>query len=455
MIRLVVTLQILIFLTACSTQAATLNWTLSEATANALSNSPTHQASVLEERAISRQVTSQKSYLFPTLSLDGSARWVSEVPSLSLGPPGSPPLTFGDHRSHSIGVGITWQIWDWGAALQAYRSVRDLQRSKAAAVSATRRQTILQVRLCYFAVQAALEQSRLIADSLKLAQAQHRDITRRHQAGVASRSDELSARQEVLSWKRRYRASRGDLAVSIRDLVAAMGLPHDPSLVLPMDSKTASDPPSDVETPGAIVSLDAIDSVSRDLQTRALHPPDPSLPQAVVLDALAESARRQAKAYGASQLPRIQVQARASYDYPNGPVLEDIQQNMVGAQVSMPLFDWGRTRASASASRETAAAHEARRDAALADAQRDWHKARDTLLSLEDQSQLDREVVANARELASLIYASYRSGRASLLEVQSVNLGSLQAQVQSARTQVQILVQRSLLIALSKEETND
>jgi len=58
---------------------------------------------------------------------------------------------------------------------------------------------------------------------------------------------------------------------------------------------------------------------------------------------------------------------------------------------------------------------------------------------------------AEAEELAGLVYESYKAGRSTFIEVQSANLRELEAKVQSAKTDVQILIQLAVLSSLSKE----
>jgi outer membrane protein TolC len=133
-------------------------------------------------------------------------------------------------------------------------------------------------------------------------------------------------------------------------------------------------------------------------------------------------------------------------------VLETIQQNTVGISASMPLFDWGRTNSQVKAARDQAASYEKKRDQAVLDLTRDWRKAVDLLASLQDQQAFNRRSVEESKELVSLVYESYKNGRSSFLEVQSANFRAQQAAVLSARTDVQVLIQRALLSAFSKED---
>ena len=82
---------------------------------------------------------------------------------------------------------------------------------------------------------------------------------------------------------------------------------------------------------------------------------------------------------------------------------------------------------------------------------RDWLKARDSLLSLRAQRELDAVSVRESGELARLTYESYRAGRSTLIEVQSANLRQMEAAVLAARTNAQILLQLAVLRDLSEE----
>jgi outer membrane protein TolC len=119
---------------------------------------------------------------------------------------------------------------------------------------------------------------------------------------------------------------------------------------------------------------------------------------------------------------------------------------------SLPLFEgFRRVRAEAD-QREQSKAWEARRDNAAADYLRDWHKALDALAGLRVQRATNRRAAEEAGELARLTYAAYTTGQARLIEVQTANLGELQARVQETRTKAEMLVQLALIRSLSKEE---
>jgi outer membrane protein TolC len=153
-----------------------------------------------------------------------------------------------------------------------------------------------------------------------------------------------------------------------------------------------------------------------------------------------------------SLFPKLQLQAKAGWDYPNGPVLERIQQNTVSASLTMPLFEFWRTRHEAAEKSSLALSMQARMEQTEKDLQRDLYKIRDQLLALKSERDTLTNICDETTQLARLIYSAYQNGRSSFLEVQSANLKALDARVQVARNEVQILVQQAQLKSLISED---
>jgi len=306
--------------------------------------------------------------------------------------------------------------------------------------------------LAYFQAQLASEQVRLLGDSFKLAVSQYQDIEKRRQAGTSSRTDSLSAHQEVLARKRLLRQARTDLAVSLRELFALTGQDPGCDLSLPLDGGMTQPLPDGIEPASVLVSLDAPSASQRLLASATAHPPGESHPSVRAFGSLAESAQRAARSARAGLWPRVLFSARTSLDYPNGPRLESFNQNMVGVAASVALFEAGRTRRDAAQLDSQARAGDWRKEAVKQDLMRDWLKAQDQLLGLNSQQEINRQAVAEAGELAKLIYDSYRGGRSTFIEVETANLRELEARVQSAKTDSQILMQLAVLASLSEKE---
>ena len=432
-----------------SAEIPVLRIKLRSAEGDAEKNSPLLQAAGFDAESASSRREGRLGGLFPKLTFDAGWKYLSEVPALSLA--GGRNMTLGDNNNYSLGPSLTWTLWDKGALRGAWQAADAAAAAKSWEYKAALKNIRLKTRLAYFQAQLALEQVRLLGDSLKLAQSQYKDIEKRRQAGASSRMDSLAAHQEALRRMSQFRQSRAELAGSLRELFALTGDEPSADLSNPLSSDTADSLPDEKKTPSALISLDPLEDSMRGLARAELSKIDENHPALSALSSMAQSARITAQSISAGRWPKVILSGRSSLDYPNGPVLESFHQNMAGISASFPLFESGRTASEARDLNSHAMSADSRREAVLRDLKRDRLKAGDQLLSLKTQREINRRASAEAEELAGLVYESYKAGRSTFIEVQSANLRELEAKVQSAKTDVQILIQLAVLSSLSKE----
>lgn len=425
-----------------------LRLTMAEAEAAGREHSPALKAAAEEGLGAGDAADARFAALLPRLTLDGSYRYQTEVPSLALAP-GQPSRPFGDHRATSIGPTVTWTLWDQGSLLKTWRA----QKARAATAEASSRlagrQATLGARLAYVQVQLAGEQQRELADALALAEAQYKEIDTRFKAGAASRIDTLSSHQESLQRRKQFLQAQAELAASLRELLQLTGRGEGLDISRPLDSRLARGTPEGLAEATVVVELDPLAAPQAALEAAGSSRLDEDHPRSAVEAGRAEAARLSASALGASRGPVIRLQGRASYDYPNGPVLESVTQKSVGLTASLPLFEGRQTARAVSEQKHLAGAAERRRELASEELRRDWDVARSALGSLRAQQAVDERSVAETEELTRLIYLSYKAGRSSILEVQTANLRALEAKVQAARTRAQILIQLAALANLA------
>lgn len=379
----------------------------------------------------------QQSLLYPTLSLEGSYKYITEVPTLQF--PGGSTLAFGDNQNYSIGPTLTWNLLDFGSTKNSAASAQALKTSKEAEKRLIGRQTLLKVRLVYFKIQLRAEQQRLIADSLKLAESQYRDIQSRKKIGSASQIDLLAAHKEVLNLKLQSRQLQADFSSDLRDLLAIIDRIK-----------------SDIPSPQGIDSIQkslSVFSKYESLQADAIDLEQHPLIK--MHSANIDSLRLLSKSVSANQLPKVNVFLKTSIDYPNGPVLESIHQNTIGLNLRMPLYEGGRISSEAAEKKNLAIASEYRLEQARVDIYRDWQKVKDQLKGLYEQRRLYAESVKESSERAKLVYGAYLAGRSNFFEVQTANLHALETKVQSATNDIQTLIQLAYLASFSEESLNE
>jgi len=423
---------------------------LADVEAAVLARSPALEGALRNAQAGRSRADGQWALLMPRLTLDGSYRYVDELPVVAFGPgPGKP---FGAHNNWSVGPTVTWTLWDEGAIRKSWKSQQARARSAEQAAALAGRQARLGARLAYFQLQLALENGRLLGQSLALAQSQYEDIDRRVKAGAASRVDDLSAHQQVLEFRKEYRQTQAELAGALREIFALTESTAAWDLSLPADARTGSLPVY-IATPSVSVAVDPLEFRPPELEAAGGAALDPAHPRLRQSSEQAEAARLAAAGLSAGEWPKFQVAGRSDYEYPNGPVLERVQQNTLSLTASLPLFEARKTARDAEEQRNLAAAADAGRRQASDELARDWGKARDQLAALRDQETLDRSSVDETAEVARLVYSAYAAGSRTFLEVQSANLRALQARASAARTQAQISIQLAVLDSLAAKET--
>ncbi|HOW28508.1 MAG TPA: TolC family protein [Elusimicrobiota bacterium] len=443
---------ILLLLTTPSWAAETpvLELRMEQVQAETLSSSPRLRALKKEAEALDRSRQSRLSSSSPKLSLDGNWKYVSEIASISPG--GGAPIQLGDNVNYSVGPALNWLIWDFRSTRHGWIGAGHALESKQEEIRLTEKQLKLQSRMVYFQILMEMERLRSLSDALKLANTQHSDIELRHKAGTAGRMDLLSAHQEVLTRQRQFRQAQADLAVTVRELFFLTGRRTDTDASFPMEESLARSLPPGAEPPTLLLKLDSIDSLMKALSIQWRAAPDPAPPQVRVHSEMARSHESAARSLSSDRWPKFHLSAKTSLDYPNGPKLETIHQNTVGIMASLPLIDGRRIRSDIEVQEAQSRAAEERGTLGEREFRKAWDQTHDRLAGLSAQKRIDLQSVEETAELARLTYESYQMGRSNFIEVQNANLRALEARVQSARTDVQILMQLATLAHYSGKD---
>jgi len=436
------------FIPPAQVEGSALHFSLAQAEEEAFRTSPRLRTAKAEWESAREKAGSQFGAMVPRLSLDGSYRYVTVVPTFQP-VPSSPAIQFGDNKNYSFGPQISWTVFSSGQLYNRWKSSDLIAKSKENEFEALKRELSLETRSAYFMVQLALEEVYLLADSLKLVQDQYRDISLRRKAGTLSRIDSLSAHGEVFNRVRELRQAQVELAGALRKFFTLTGLGQGMDPSVPMDGRMENKLPVGSDTPTFFVSLDSIEESKGKLSPAAHSNLDISHPEILALTHAAEAARESAQAIRGGHGPTLTLSAKATRDYPNGPVLEPINQKTLMATASLPIFSGNQIVHEARAQDAEARAGEGRRDQAGLDLTRQWEEAQDSLKGLKAQEIVNRESVAEAETLSKLVYDSYKAGSSTYLDVETANLRVLQTKVTSVRNEVQILIQLAILDSLA------
>jgi outer membrane protein TolC len=428
-----------------------LTLSLADLTQTALAHSSQLQAAKLGCESSESEAKSVGNAEFPKLGLSGNYFYQTYVPAFSI-LPNSPAVAFGEADNWQAWATLNWNLWDFRSQHDMANSATAASESQDELYKATVRQVTLAIRMAYFQAKVNAEQVRLLGDSLKIAQAQYKDIGHQAKFGTASRMDLLSSHQEVLNYQRQFRQAQANLAESLRDLYALVGVEEPADFNLPLDKHMEDALPDTIALPTVWLALDSTEDSLAMLKKEETVPPDDQVPQLRTYAYLADSSRYAANAVHSELLPKITLSAQAGYENPDGPILETVQQNIISLSASMPLFDWGQIVNDSDSKQKQAEVYEKNWSQARTDLWRDWNKAKDELSSLRYQEKLNDEAVSETADLAKLTYKSYKAGTVRFLEVQTANLQALDAKIQSVSNNVQILMQLSVLSSLSAKE---
>lgn len=426
----------------------TLGLKLKQVEDAALEYSNSYQAVLADAQSAAYKADSQFAQLFPRITLEAGYRHVSEIPVFTP-VPGGPAFPFGDHKNYSYGPAAYWTAFNSGGMYNRWRAARAAAQSAQFQADAAKRSLLLETRVAYFQVQLGLEQARLLEDSIQLAEEERKDMAARYSAGASSKIDSLSAHQEVLRRQLQLKQAQVDLSASLRKLFALTGLGEGTNPGLPMPARTERKKMVPEENLTLFIQLDPIAESHRTLFPATQGKPDESHPSIQALVSAAESAQRTADSIRSGHGPTVQLSAKASRDYPNGPVLDSVNQQTLGVTANWPIFEGGRVVKETKAQLETARAAEERKQQATINLIRDWNSAHDQFENLMLQRDINKKSVSEAEQLAKLVYQSYKAGRSNYLEVDNANFRLLQTKVSSATTDVQILIQLAILDSLS------
>jgi len=187
------------------------------------------------------------------------------------------------------------------------------------------------------------------------------------------------------------------------------------------------------------------------MEKAGVHAFDTHQPQLAYLAELAEAARRTAKSLEGGHWPTLSVLASLAQEYPNGPIKESVTQKTFGVNLSFPLFEGGNTLYAARAQKRQAEATEERRAQTARDLLDSWQKAKDQAAALRLRQIITRRSADRAAEVARLQYQAYQDGHIRFVDVEDANLREIQAKVQVATTDVDLLIQLANMESLSEE----
>jgi outer membrane protein TolC len=386
---------------------------------------------------------------WPRLTLEGSYRYQTEVPEGNIGPAS---IQFGQHNNYSIGPALSYRFFDAGVESKALESAAAAVRSRAGQAQLARQRALLDVRLAYGKVQGSVEELRLIQESYRLVESRLADVSRRVRAGSASKLEFYAVKRELHQMQLRFSQAQENLAEQVRKLASLVGIIDLPEPLVPIDGSAKG--AREKSRGNFTVTLQGIDKTISDLGTVESQKVATNHPALLAIRESVQAAKFSAASKRAEGYPSLQVFAKSSYEYPNGPLDEQVWQNAVGLSLSWVLFDGGvRSRQAESKEAESVGLN-ADLQQLEKDLQESWNLLRGQLRAITGQREFAQAAISTAEQETKLINANYRAGAATYLEVQRADTQVLEAKTALARLRTQEIALRANLKFLATEGTS-
>jgi len=426
---------------AIASREAAAHLTLSEALQRAHQNSNYIKSAEKSFEAAEHKADAQFGSYFPKLSLEANYHYLTEVPTIQLG---ATSFSFGDNENYSYGPVLSYTLWDGGTRTDLHRSLSQFVEAQKEQKQGVRLSVSLETEVAY--VQAQLFQSVLAFSqrSAELSREQLKDISHRHASGSVSKIDSLSAQMDVSNYELHVANHKGNFQAALVKLISLTG----PIL-------NSSQVSADREGVDSLnIQLDQLLSSADRVAQKKISAFSESHPHVEAQRHLSQSLEFASNAEAGQYWPHIQLQAKSSVDYPNGPILREVHQNVVMVNLNWTLWDWASTRHRVGEKRAAAFAAEFQANDQEVKMERDYQQAVVQLKSLREQRERAKEIAIQAERLAKLNYASYRAGGLAYLQVQTANLKLMEARIRRAQIEAQFLTQYyQLQFFAGKKET--
>jgi len=261
-------------------------------------------------------------------------------------------------------------------------------------------------------------------------------VQQRFKGGAGTQLETYTAQRQVVRYRLQYEQKQAEVSTAYKELLA---------LTNPEFGQEAS----------TIFERPRLEPLSRTL-THFLsftnEAPTENHPQVKSLELTSESSTLMAESLRAKLFPTLQVSLSSNVSYPNGPQLININQNTLVLSLNVPLFlgdpTWHQIDQKLSDAR---GAHYRARQVKL-QLHRDYEKALEMIESLKQQQKLAAQDLKEASEVAKLYFDSYKAGKFNFIDVQTVNNEALQAKVNAARIDAQLIGQLISLLAVQGKE---
>jgi len=411
---------IISFIGFASLSQAAVRITLEQAQADAIENSAALKQAKMQAESALAAYKSTQSGLYPSLSFDAKGTYVSQVPSINMG---FKSFEFGSKWGSSVGPSLSYNLFDYGQTEKQAKSAYSSYNALLNQAEFTRRNVILQVRAAYFTVQQDLQHIYFAYEQQKVADKQMKDVSSAYKAGAKSNLDMNMAQKQQLKAMLNISSLRAALGGHLRELFRLTGNDYGADVSYPQDARlpASSDATAYIETDDFQTSLAA-------LKSSAALDFDDNSPRLAALTDTAQYYEYLAQSFSAALYPRVTLSGGVYWEYPNGPLHEDVVDGRAGVALRIPIFEGGKNKQAALSKRKEKEAELLGKQDIGAEMQKLFYSSKSMLKALTVQEELTKQVSQTCSKTAQLTYEAYKAGTVTFLEVDNANLNLLEAE---------------------------
>jgi outer membrane protein len=397
--------------------------TLDEAVAAAVARRPAVRAS--REAAASAEASAREARgaLLPQLGLDG--RWTHA----RTDPPEGEAFS-SDSTSASLSADVL--VWDFGRTSSRWRSAQASADAASEDARATAQQAILEARLAYFGVLAAVALDQVAAQALANGERHLSDTEAMVQAGSRAAIDLARLRTQVATARAAAVRTRNAVRTARTRLDVAMGVPGQPdyATVAPsIPALAAEERPTDALFAQAVAAR----------------------PELAALRASVSAGAHAVKAADRALWPSLRASAGAAGA--GSDALDPAWTASAAVSLSWTLFDGLSARAAAEGARARLEATRAQLDERGQQVWKELDEAASDVASARAQRPAAEEGVEASKDLLGYAEARYREGVGSSLELADAELELVNAAAQRVQVEYDLASARArLLSAVGQEE---
>ncbi len=373
------------------------------------------------EAAKEKRETLSSNYI-PKLTLEGTYKYVSEIPEINMAP--GRTFKFGDNKNYSIGPTLSMTLFDFNSRSQMQNSLDKTTSAKENETKTLTSHSLFKTRLHYLNLVFLLEKRNLTFESLKVAKKQFNDVAAKKRYGSGSRLDLLTAQKEVHELESQLKEI--DFNITAEQIELYKVTFH-----------------QKIKEENYTQGLNKLETLN-ELQSRFAHyhnniPGVQSNAKVKSIRDLSESFESQANAISSQRYPKIVLFARTSLDYPNGPDLTRFNQNAVGVSLSMPLFDGGELSHNMNEKNLQAMVLKQQALNEERNISESIQLAIKRIENLQEQNEIIEKKIEESEDIANLLYKSYQDGRGTFIEVERANIKRRESKLSLSLNQYQII----------------